>query len=108
MNFIGQIAAVQWMYTNQRNRCCLGRPDWRVNTLPARSDEATAVSLVGVHHPEWLGSTSTDVGRNETRYFSIINEMEKIIKQPTRLHDRHDHAANILDLCFTSNPCNYS
>ena len=61
-----------------------------------------------VHHTEWLSSTTTDVGGNEARFFSIINEMEQIIKQPTRVPDRHDHAANILDLCFTSNPCNYS
>ena len=34
--------------------------------------------------------------------------MEQLIKHPTRVPDRHDHAGNILDLFFTSNPSNYS
>ena len=61
-----------------------------------------------VHHTEWLGSTNTDVGGNEARFFSITNELEQIIHHPTRVPDRHDQTPNILDLCFTSNPSLYS
>ena len=61
-----------------------------------------------VHHTEWLGSNSTDVGGIEAHSFSVTNEMEQLIKHPTRVPDRHDHAANILDLFFTSNSSNYS
>ena len=43
----------------------------------------------------------------EAFHFSISNELEQIIKHPTRVPDRHDHAANTLDLFFTSNPQNY-
>ena len=39
---------------------------------------------------------------------SISNELEQIIKHPTRVPDCHDHAANTLDLFFTSNPQNYT
>ena len=43
------------------------------------------------------------------RFISLIsNELEQIIKHPTRVPDRHDHAANPLDLFFTSNPQNYT
>ena len=44
----------------------------------------------------------------EAFHFSISNELEQIIKHPTRVPDRHDHAANPLDLFFTSNPQNYT
>ena len=40
--------------------------------------------------------------------FSISNELEQIIKHPTRVPDRHDHAANPLDLFFTSNAQSYT
>ena len=53
-------------------------------------------------------STHTDVGGIEAFHFSISNELEQIIKHPTGVPDRHDHAANPLDLFFTSNPQNYT
>ena len=73
----------------------------------------TEVLYIGdfnVHHTDWLQSTRTDVGGIEAFHFSISNELEQIIKHPTRVPDRHDNAANILDLFFTSNPqnCNYT
>ena len=61
-----------------------------------------------VHNTEWLGSATTDVGGTEAHSFSALNEMEQIIKHPTRVPDRHDHASNILDLFFTSDPSHYS
>ena len=44
----------------------------------------------------------------EAFHFSISNKLEQIIKHPTCVPDRHDHAANPLDLFFTSNPQNYT
>ena len=61
-----------------------------------------------IHHTEWLNSSRTDFGGREAYSFSILHELEQIIKQPTRVPDRHDHAPNPLDLFFTSNPLNYS
>ena len=61
-----------------------------------------------VHHTDWLKSTHTDVVGIEAFHFSISNELEQIIKHPTRVPDRHGHAANPLDLFFTSNPQNYT
>ena len=61
-----------------------------------------------VHHTDWLKSTHTDVGGIEAFHFSISNELEQIIKHPTHVPDRHDHAANPLDLFFTSNPQKYT
>ena len=63
---------------------------------------------LNVHHTDWLQSTHTDVGGTEVFHFSISNELEQIIKHPTRVPDRHNHAANTLDLFFTSNPQNYT
>ena len=66
----------------------------------------TEVLYIGdfnVHHADWLQSTHTDVGGIEAFHFSISNELEHIIKHPTRVPDRHDHTANTLDLFFTSN-----
>ena len=48
------------------------------------------------------------LGGIEAFHFSISNELEQIIKHPTRVPDRHDHAANPLDLFFTSNPQKYT
>ena len=47
-------------------------------------------------------------GGIEAFHFSISNELEQIIKHPTHVPDRHDHAANTLDLFITSNPQNYT
>ena len=61
-----------------------------------------------VHHTDWLQSSHTDVGGIEASHFSISSELEQIIKHPTHVPDRHDHAANTHDLFFTSNPQNYT
>jgi len=61
-----------------------------------------------IHHAEWLNSSSTDVGGSEALSFSHLNDLEQIIKHPTRVPDRLDQAPNTLDLFFTSNPQNYS
>ena len=61
-----------------------------------------------VHHTEWLNSSHTDMGGIEAHSFSILHDLEQIIKHPTRVPDRHDQASNPLDLFFTSNPLLYS
>ena len=65
--------------------------------------EVLYIGDFNVHHTDWLKSTHTDVGGIEAFHFFISNELEQIIKHPTRVPDRHDHAANPLDLFFTSN-----
>ena len=60
-----------------------------------------------VHHKEWLGSTVSDAGGVEAYSFSLLNDLEQIIKHPTRVPDRHDQSSNTLDLFFTSNPLHY-
>ena len=60
-----------------------------------------------VHHTDWLQSNHTDVGGIEAFLF-FSNELEQIVKHLTRVPDYHDHAANTLDLLFTSNPLNYT
>ena len=70
--------------------------------------EVLYIGDFNVHHTDWLQSTHTDVGGIEAFHFSISNELEQIIKHPTRVPDRHDHTANTLDLFFTSNPQNYT
>ena len=61
-----------------------------------------------VHHTEWLNSTHTDEGVGEAHSFSIIHDLEQIIKHPTRVPDSHGQAANTLDLFLTANPIYYS
>ena len=70
--------------------------------------EVLYIGDFNVHHADWLQSTHTDVGGIEAFHFSISNELEQIIKYPTRVPDRHDHTASTLDLFFTSNPQNYT
>ena len=70
--------------------------------------EVLYIGDFNVHHTDWLQSTHTDVGGIEAFYVSISNELEQIIKHPTRVPDRHDHTANTLDLFFTSYPQNYT
>ena len=48
-----------------------------------------------VHLTGWLQSTHIDA--RGTLYFSISNELEQIIKHPTRVPDHHDQVANSLD-----------
>ena len=72
------------------------------------SAEVIYLGDFNVHHSEWLGSSSTDVGGEHALSFSILNDLEQIIRHPTRVPDRHDHAPNPLDLFFTSNPLNYN
>ena len=70
--------------------------------------EVLYIGDFNVHHTDWFQSTHTDVGGIEAFHFSISNELEQIIKHPTRAPDRHGHATHILDLFFTSNPQNYT
>ena len=70
--------------------------------------EVLYIEDFNVHHTGWLQSTHTDVGGIEAFHFSISNELEQIIKHPTHVPDRHDHAANTLDIFFTSNPKNFT
>ena len=60
------------------------------------------------HHTEWLGSTRTDPRGIEAYSFSLLNDLEQIIKHPTRVPDRHDQSSNILDLFLTTNPSHYN
>ena len=41
-------------------------------------------------------------------FISLSNELEQIVKHPTRVPDCHDRAANTLDLFFTSEPHKYT
>ena len=70
--------------------------------------EILYVGDFNLHHKEWLNSTHDDVGGFEAHSFSILHDLEQIIGHPTRVPDRHDQTANILDLFFTSNPSLYS
>ena len=60
------------------------------------------------HHTDWLQSTQTDVEGFETFHFSISNQLKQTIQHSTCVSDHHEHAANTLDLFFTSNPQNYA
>ena len=73
-----------------------------------RHTEDLYIRDFNVHHTDWLQSTHTDVGGIEAIHFSISNELEQIIKHPTRVPEHHDHEVNTLDLFFTSNPQNYT
>ena len=70
--------------------------------------EVLYIGDFNVHHTDWLQSTHNDVAGIEAFHFSISNELEQIIKHQTHVPDCHDHAANTLDLFFTSNPQNYT
>ena len=70
--------------------------------------EVLYIGDFNVHHTDWLQSTHTVVGGIEAFHFSISNELEQIIKHLTIVPDHHDHAANTLDLFFTSNPQKYT
>ena len=56
------------------------------------------------------GSNPPTLMLGELRHFIslFLTSWEQIINHPTRVPDRHDHAANPLDLFFTSNPQNYT
>ena len=45
-----------------------------------------------------------DEGGRDAHSFSIIHDLEQIIKQPTHVPDRHDQAADALALFLTANP----
>ena len=70
--------------------------------------EVLYIGDFNVHHNDCLQSTHTDVGGIEAFHFSISNELEQLIQHSTNVPDHHDHAANTLDLFFTSNPQNYT
>ena len=60
-----------------------------------------------VHHTEWLGSSHTDTGGKEAKSFSILNDLEQLIREPTHIPDRPNQFLNTLDLCFTTTPSSY-
>src|SRR5678815_1711052 len=60
-----------------------------------------------VHHTEWLGSSHTDAGGEEAKTFSILNDLEQLIKEPTHIPDRPNQFLNTLDLCFSTTPSRY-
>ncbi|KAL7636426.1 UNVERIFIED_CONTAM: hypothetical protein RMT77_013201 [Armadillidium vulgare] len=60
-----------------------------------------------VHNTEWLGSSHTDPGGEEAESFSILNDLEQLIKEPTHIPDRPNQFLNTLDLCFTTSPSLY-
>ena len=57
-----------------------------------------------VHHTEWFGSSHTDTGGREANSFSILNDLEQLIREPTHIPDRPNQFLNTLDLCFTTTP----
>ena len=65
-------------------------------------ETSTYTTLTGSNQPTLM------LGELRLFPFSISSEMEEIIKYPTRVPHRHYHAANTLDLFFTSNPQNYT
>src|SRR6201990_2304838 len=60
-----------------------------------------------VHHTEWLGSSHTDTGWKEAKSFSILNDLEQLIRDPTHIPDHPNQFLNTLDLCFTTSPFRY-
>src|ERR1700755_1708381 len=60
-----------------------------------------------VHNTEWLGSSHTDSGGEEAKSFSILNDLEQLIREPTHIPDRPNQFLNTLDLCFTTTPSRY-
>src|ERR1044072_580092 len=62
---------------------------------------------LNVHHTEWLGSSHTDTGGKEAKLFSILNDLEELIWEPTHIPDRPNQFLNTLDLCFTTTPSSY-
>ena len=55
-----------------------------------------------VHNTEWLGSSHTDIGGEEAETFSILNDLDQLINEPTHIPDRPYQFLNTLDLCFTT------
>src|SRR5678815_4065824 len=60
-----------------------------------------------VHNTEWMGSSHTDLGGKEAELFSILNDLEQLIKEPTHIPDRPNQFLSTLDLCFTTSPSLY-
>src|ERR1044072_81560 len=50
-----------------------------------------------VHHTEWLGSSHTNTGGKEAKSFSILNDLEQLIREPTLIPDRPNQFLNTLD-----------
>ena len=78
--------------------CCLHTHTLKFSIL----ETSMYITLTGSNSPILM------LGGIKAFHFSISNELEQIIKHPTRVPDRHDHAANPLDLFFTSNPQSYT
>ena len=72
------------------------------------SSEIMLLGNFNVHHEEWLQSTRTDDAGRELEAFAIINDLQQLVTSPTRIPDRQDQSANILDLFLTTHPFLYS
>ena len=70
--------------------------------------EVLYIGDFNLHHTDWLQPTHDDILGIEAFHFCVSNKLEQIIKHPTHVLDRHDHAANTLDIFFTSNPQSYT
>src|SRR5678816_3483351 len=82
----------------------------RDRTVTSSHPNAEVLYLVDFnvhHHTEWLGSSHTDTGGEEAKTFSILNDLEQLIKEPTHIPDRPNQFLNMLDLCFTTTPSRY-
>src|SRR6201990_952768 len=45
--------------------------------------------------------------RKEAKSFSILNDLEELIREPTHIPDRPNQFLNTPDLCFTTTPSSY-
>ena len=61
-----------------------------------------------VHHLQWLSSSSHNTAGERAFHFAIQNDLEQLLKLPTRIPDRLGDEPNILDLFLTSNPSPYT
>ena len=69
------------------------------------------ISILGdfnVHHQQRLSSTFTSPSGELAFQFALLNDLDQIVNQPTRIPDRLGDRPSILDLFLTTNPSNYS
>ena len=72
------------------------------------SSEVSILGDFNVHHRDWLSSSFTSTAGELAFEFSLLNDLEQLVKLPTRIPDRLGDRPNILDLFLTSNPSSYS
>ena len=69
------------------------------------------ISILGdfnVHHQLWLSSSFTDHPGEQAFNFATLNDLDQLVKHPTRIPDRLGDTPNILDLFLTTNPSAYT